>query len=198
MAFVSPPDKPAPRRPPCLVSFLTLHPECGWLPDGQIAFLHQRTAYGGKTRLVKVEVECNGGWAVPRAPSSPGQDPQDAVEQSVPDLKYAEDGTPVGWPYPWGANLSIHWKVIVPGSLETSPYNIAHGEAGIVLSRGTRSTIYGGQPDPNDPSHFTIRYEVDEGSGTIDGWLQADDQVRFKIRDGPATHYEQSPESLLE
>jgi hypothetical protein len=47
--------------------------------------------------------------------------------------------------------------------------------------------FFAGQPEPDDESHFTIRYETTEGSGTIDGWLMPDDSVKFQIRDGPAT-----------
>ena len=32
--------------------------------------------------------------------------------------------------------------------------------------------IFAGQPDPNDPSHFTIEYEADGKRGVIDGWLR--------------------------
>src|SRR6202035_5192836 len=37
--------------------------------------------------------------------------------------------------------------------------------------------FYGGQADPKDASHFTIRYSVDGVEGTIDGWLIADDEL---------------------
>lgn len=43
-----------------------------------------------------------------------------------------------------------------------------------------------GQPDPDDESHFTIKYATSDGSGTIDGWLMPDDSVKFQVRDGPA------------
>jgi hypothetical protein len=46
--------------------------------------------------------------------------------------------------------------------------------------------LHAGQPDPADASHFTIEYEINSGSGTIDGWLQDDDTVKVKVRDGPA------------
>ncbi len=46
--------------------------------------------------------------------------------------------------------------------------------------------MFAGQPDPADASHFTIKYEIDHGPGTIDGWLQPDDTVKLQIRDGPA------------
>jgi hypothetical protein len=32
-------------------------------------------------------------------------------------------------------------------------------------------TLYAGQPDPDDASHFTIRYSAGRRSGIIDGWL---------------------------
>ncbi len=50
-----------------------------------------------------------------------------------------------------------------------------------------RVRFYAGQPDPNDPSHFTIRYEVNDQPGTIDGWLHFGSVVELKVRDGPAT-----------
>jgi hypothetical protein len=47
--------------------------------------------------------------------------------------------------------------------------------------------FFAGQPDPNDESHFTIRYEVDGRTGIIDGVLRddADDpsDVRVELED---------------
>jgi hypothetical protein len=45
--------------------------------------------------------------------------------------------------------------------------------------------LFGGQPDPNDESHFTIAYESNGEKGTIDGWLMNDDTVKLEVRDGP-------------
>ena len=45
--------------------------------------------------------------------------------------------------------------------------------------------LYAGQPDPNDRTHFTIRYEAAGQEGIIDGWLKDDDTVRLVVRDGP-------------
>jgi hypothetical protein len=46
--------------------------------------------------------------------------------------------------------------------------------------------IYAGQVDPKDDAHFTIKYEIDNVPGTIDGRLEADDTVTLKFLDGPA------------
>jgi len=85
-----------------------------------------------------------------------------------------------------------------------------------------RLRLYSGQPDAIDPTHFTIRYELDgppastARGGTIDGWVldapitaagQAVEPagsdppvVKFTVRDGPAKLTRQqmwSPEEIL-
>jgi hypothetical protein len=48
--------------------------------------------------------------------------------------------------------------------------------------------FFAGQPDPNDASRFTIRYELDGvGQGTIEGLLQPDDTVKLTIHPPPPT-----------
>lgn len=46
--------------------------------------------------------------------------------------------------------------------------------------------LFAGQPDPLDPTHFTIPYDLGGDPGTIDGWLQNDDSIKLLLRDGPA------------
>jgi hypothetical protein len=51
----------------------------------------------------------------------------------------------------------------------------------------TDVTLYAGQPDPGDPSHFTIGYTGSTGeSGIIDGWLRDDGLVALEMRE-PST-----------
>lgn len=50
--------------------------------------------------------------------------------------------------------------------------------------------LFAGQPDADDPTHFTIGYEYDGQAGTIDGYLQdagpdRRERIRFVVRDGP-------------
>jgi len=50
--------------------------------------------------------------------------------------------------------------------------------------------LYPGQPDPGDPTHFTVGYEYDGRPGTIDAYLQDKgsangERIRFVVRDGP-------------
>ena len=51
-----------------------------------------------------------------------------------------------------------------------------------MIPNGWLPTIYAGQHDPFDESHFTIDYESPAGGGTIDGWLQPDDTVKLQVR----------------
>ncbi len=46
--------------------------------------------------------------------------------------------------------------------------------------------FYAGQPDPNDPSRFTIRYKLDGQLGTIEGWVDEGAGVSLAVKDGPA------------
>lgn len=49
--------------------------------------------------------------------------------------------------------------------------------------------LHAGQPDPNDPTHFTITWELTEdptARGVLDGWVR-EDGVRLERRDAPAT-----------
>lgn len=56
--------------------------------------------------------------------------------------------------------------------------------------RNTR--VFAGQPDPLDPSHFTIDYEHNGTAGVIDGWLMSDNTVNFQLpvaaRGGSGSH----------
>lgn len=42
--------------------------------------------------------------------------------------------------------------------------------------------LYAGQPDPDNPSHFTIRYTLDDQENIIDGWLKDDRSVLLEPR----------------
>jgi hypothetical protein len=49
--------------------------------------------------------------------------------------------------------------------------------------------VFGGQPDPADPSHFTIAYTVNDRPGVIDGRLLDDGTVDLHVREGSADVY---------
>ena len=51
------------------------------------------------------------------------------------------------------------------------------------IDYGNKLRLFAGQPDPADPTHFTIRYQLDGKEGVIDGWLR-DNDVILKPREG--------------
>lgn len=63
-------------------------------------------------------------------------------------------------------------------SVETTP-------ATIIVPYHAPLTLFAGQPDPQDQSHFTIAYTAGSTRGTIDGWLANDDSVKVQPHDGP-------------
>ena len=71
---------------------------------------------------------------------------------------------------------------------EDEPGLYHRGQSQLVLRRWPREhmTFLAGQPDPADPSHFTMAYRLDEKPGTIDGWLMDGGWVKMQVRDGPA------------
>jgi hypothetical protein len=71
------------------------------------------------------------------------------------------------------------------GSLYGQPWRDP-ATLGMPFEQNDSFRLHAGQPDPADPSHFTIEYEINSGSRTIDGWLQDDDTVKLKVRNGPA------------
>jgi hypothetical protein len=46
-----------------------------------------------------------------------------------------------------------------------------------------RLTIYAGQPDPNDASHFTIDYDLNGARHTLDGWVVDANEIKIESRD---------------
>jgi hypothetical protein len=61
---------------------------------------------------------------------------------------------------------------------------------------GRRWRMFAGQPDPQDPSHFTIRYQIDGKEGVIDGRLSDGDRLMFTPRVGRLTSWQSGSEYL--
>jgi hypothetical protein len=67
------------------------------------------------------------------------------------------------------------------------------GLLNIPVPAGATVRLFAGQPDPIDQARFTIRYKVDGVPGTIEGRLNADDTVTFRVLDGPAATQPYTP-----
>jgi hypothetical protein len=132
--------------------------ETGCQPDastGCCLFLHARRARGGEDRLVYVEMNY----------VFTDRNRITKIEFSSPE--------------------ALDWDVIQPGSLFSHPRHLATGQWGDAtfhIQMPRPLCIYSGQADPADASHFTFKYKLPARTGTIDGWLQPDDQVKFALR----------------
>jgi hypothetical protein len=52
-------------------------------------------------------------------------------------------------------------------------------------NKSPRVRVYAGQPDPNNPAHFTIRYQMLGQDDVLDGNLKDDDSITFMPRNPP-------------
>ena len=69
----------------------------------------------------------------------------------------------------------------LPSAIDTSDID---GGGSPHFTPGHRSVrLYAGQPDQNDPTHFTIDLELDGQRRTLDGWLRDDDTVVIESRE---------------
>jgi hypothetical protein len=120
-----------------------------------VVFLHELTSPGGSRRLVCVRY----------LPQSPTFSPA-----FVAGYDYDSD-------------------VLIPATWTRPAARVARGSAFSVLSNiprhPPRVRMYAGQPDPADPTHFTIRYEMWGQSDVLDGYLDNNDGVTLKPRTLP-------------
>lgn len=74
----------------------------------------------------------------------------------------------------------LTWTVVTPGTEKNSPsaYSPAFG-VGLQRRYNWPLRIFAGQPDPVDPSHFTVDYSFHGQRGRIDGQLNDDDTISF-------------------
>lgn len=84
------------------------------------------------------------------------------------------------------ASLGAH--LIEPGSAFRNPrlgLSMTRGDGSQIMfdPAADRLTIYAGQIDPADASHFTIDYDLNGVRHTLDGWLVDATEVKIEARD---------------
>ena len=171
MRYVAPADQVLkPPLPWCYLRFDALrnrYPERNW-PDQMALFLHERSSPGGNRRLVVFHGSLDRSLSLPD--SGDGQMPVWSIP--LPRVYLIDPATLRGQP-----------QVV-------SEQGIGFEEWGVDgLAESAVFRIYPGQPDPHDASHFTIRFEADDKSGMIEGWLQDDDTVKFMVTGAPPWAY---------
>lgn len=84
--------------------------------------------------------------------------------------------------------IRVDASLFIPASATTQLIPVDHdgnGWGGWQARAPLRVRIFAGQPDPGNPSHFTIRYQMWGQEDVIDGWLGDDDRVTLKPRKLP-------------
>lgn len=121
---------------------------------GSVVFMHERRSPAGDARLVVVE----------------------RVPQRLIDIG--------------GARLFRAW-VVAPATWRAGPAVISSSRPNGFPSPVNCSgpfpeflplRLFAGQPDPADPSHFTIAFESEGRPGVLDGWLRDGDKVELTER----------------
>ncbi len=167
LTYHADPNQPVHGAPACWEHFVEY-------PGGyrQCVFLHARTNARGVTRLVEVALFLG------------KQDPSTFQHGEEPLL---------------GPDHSAAWtgEVYDPAKIQPSNrswYNPSHvgtevcwtnGDI-IEVGQGKQLVFFNGQPNPNDPSRFTFRYQLDGVRGTIEGHLADNDAITLNVLDGPA------------
>jgi hypothetical protein len=91
---------------------------------------------------------------------------------------------------PQGRVIMLLWAVSKPGSWRPGdePTLITSSNAAPTLSGlqpGDFVRIYAGQPDPTDPTRFTVRVDVNGATARIVGRLNAADKLDLELQDWP-------------
>jgi hypothetical protein len=85
--------------------------------------------------------------------------------------------------------LNCETFTVAPGTWSQAPALIPNGWEYDILTEWPHKPpvvrIFAGQPDPNDPAHFTIRYRMWGQEDVVDGRLQDDDRVTLTFRKEP-------------
>ena len=126
-------------------------------PPAPKAMVHRLRTANGLERLVAIIV-------APSAPLAPTASPV-----------YSSPG------------IGLVAAIVRPGTWDAPPRwdgNSAFLRAGFETAKRLR--FFAAQLDPKDESRFSIAYEMDGRTGTVDGKLEDDGNVTLKVRDGPA------------
>ena len=74
---------------------------------------------------------------------------------------------------------------LIDPTLKLTTNNVRTYQSSMLWITHHFSRLYYAAPDSLDASHFSFRYETEEGAGTIDAWLRNDHELKMECRDGP-------------
>jgi hypothetical protein len=128
-----------------------------WAANASLVFIHHLRAEGNHDRLVSVVIQ---------------------PQQSLPATLPMGFGGIDHWAYQ-GQLIAL---AQIPADLRLGSRPTPCSPFGSSGELDVPGSLFAGQPDPSDESHFTIRYESDGKSNLIDGWLMPDDTVKLEPR----------------
>jgi hypothetical protein len=144
-------------------------------PDA-LLFAHTLTSPGGNVRLVMLEMEVK---------LAPGAAPKDEFRVAINRrLKYRICETKLTVNTPQVLRDGTSLKIVQEGERNIIPVKWVDGTLRAARPKECNLRVFAGQPDPQDPSHFTVEYEIDGVKEVIDGWLTDDDFLRVVPRGG--------------
>lgn len=147
--------------------FYALHSPPGFRSKATL-FLHRRVRPDGTERLVAVDL-----FLVPSSPQS----------IAAAAVRVFEPGSLARLPRASSANFSL-----ISGAHTVTSDVLYTPTVQPSATPPMSLRFFAGQPDPTDPSHFTIDYEDPTGRHTLDGWLQNDDTILLQPRHPPTTN----------
>ena len=161
-----------------------------------LAFLHERTTPAGERFVVAVSLQSDVGFSRrPVFEAGPSTKPiQLNFSQRKQRMLVAES-------WPLGNKNAPPAEARQKVRLLRVPLSLPDNEDRIVArlkpdapleslpppDPGNRLRLFAGQPDPADPSHFTIGYDLDGRPGVIDGWLR-DEGIELRPREGQSVY----------
>jgi hypothetical protein len=86
--------------------------------------------------------------------------------------------------WPDSIRNGVSLKVVQDGGRDMIPIKWIDGTLRSARPADYNLRFFAGQPDPKDPSHFTVEYEISGVKNVIDGWLTDDDFLRIIPRAG--------------
>ena len=157
--------------------------------DDPLLFLHARTTPGGTTYVVAVQLGVHHVFNQQLLADDAAGKPK--------GMKYHQDKSrtltgvariadPAGPSAVLGRQHYRTASLALPDSERRLVCEMSGGlslDATPAIDYGNVLRFFAGQPDPDDASHFTIRYQADGREGVIDGWMQ-DDGLHLRAREG--------------
>ena len=154
-------------------------------PRGAVLFLHERKTPGGVPHLVYVDFDAG-------AQFFSRYDHDERSRRSVPVHVQSKSRRVSARAVPLAAAGEPRQRLpertlslVLPDSsgLVAAPARQDSTAPAPPVDYGNVLRVFAGQPDPADPTHFTIPYELDGRGGVIDGWLK-DDRIELRPREG--------------